>query len=308
MLFNLYYRSRREYWSIALRIALFVLLLLYIAAIPTLIVGLILGAEPHKIANTETYALSDNRIISYKGIFCEKLKVSSKSRAMNQQSMGHLYFLRSRPPLTKREIINASVTANLASNFHFQYWNFYLNTGSEAHFRMCYQPQNSSRNMIFYIIRGLNKQIKEPSSREAVEAYHLTLNCDNIVYEVPQDSMYYFIVSLYNGNSGTVNVNFIIDRLLYDVQPDNIVHECFFALDGRSSCSLSEKMDTTYTAVLSLNASRPIDYTGDGAKIYIIKLQDSWWALCRCRVGRSLCYLLVWRECWCYTSCAIILL
>ena len=184
--------------------------------------------------------------------------------------MGHLYFLRSHPPLTKREIINASVTANLASNVHFQYWNFYLNTGSEAHFRMCYQPQNSSRNMIFYIIRGLNKRIyiKEPSSREAVETYHLTLNCDNIVYEVLQDNMYYFIVSLSSGSSGTVNVNFIIDRLLYDVQPDNIVHECSFALDGRSSCSLSEKMDTPYTAVLSLHASHPIDYTRDGAKIY----------------------------------------
>ena len=226
---------------------------------------------------------------------------------MNMQSMGHLYFLRSCPPLTKREIINASVTANLASNFHFQYQNFYLNTGSEAHFTVCYQWQDSSRNIIFYIIRGLNKQIKEPSSREAVETYHLTLNCDNIVYEVLQDSMYYFIFSLSSGSFGTVDVDFIIDCLLYDVQPDNIIHECSFALDGCSSCSLSEKMDTPYTAVLSLNASHPIDYTRDGAEIYIsCQLRGVLYAVI-VLVVYSLCYRLLWRGCWYYTKCAILL-
>ena len=256
------------------------ILSILVAVIIVLGISLGFGTEPHQISNTETYALSDNRIISYKGDFCQDLRTSSTTRTMNQQSTGYLYFLRSRPPLTVPEVFNDSVTADLNTNLNFQYWNFYLNTGSEANFTVCYQRQDGSpHNIIFYIIRGidqLNKWIEEPRDREAEEAYRLTSDCDTIDYDVPEDGMYYFVFYLSDGRSGTVNVDFIIDRLLYDVQPDNIVHECSFALDGHSSCSLSGGMYTPYTAVLSLNASRPIDYARDGAEIHISCQPRGW--------------------------------
>ena len=199
---------------------------------------------------------------------------------MNQQSTGYLYFLRSRPPLTISEVFNDSVTADLNNNLNFQYWNFYLNTGSEAHFEVCYKQQDGSpRNIILYIIRGidqLNKWTEEPRDSEAEETYRLTSDCDTIDYDVPEDGMYYFVFYLSDGSLGTVNVDFIIDRLLYDIQPDNIVHECSFDLDGSSSCSLSGGMYTPYTAVLSLNASRPIDYARDGAEIRISCQPRGW--------------------------------
>ena len=192
---------------------------------------------------------------------------------MNRQSTGYLYFLRDRPPLTESERFNASVTAELNSNFNFRFWNFYLNTGSEALFKVCYQHQGlGSRNVVFYIIRGiddLNEWKEEPRDRGAEQTYRLTSECETINYEVPRDGMYYFVFYLSSGSSVAVDVYFDIDRLLYNVQPDNIIHECSFALDGSSSCVLSVGMNTPYTAVLSLNASRPIEYAEDGAEIRI---------------------------------------
>ena len=252
------------------------------AVILTLGLSLGLGTEPHQISNTETYALSDNRIISYKGDFCQDLRTSSTAQTKNpnQQPTGYLYFLRSRPPLTIPEVFNDSVTADLNTNFNFQYWNFYLNTGSEAHFKVCYkQLSGSPRNIILHIIRGidqLNKWTEEPRDSDAEETYRLTSDCDTIDYDVPEDGMYYFVFYLSSGSFGTVDVDFVIDRLLYDVQPDNIVHECSFDLDGRSSCSLSGGWYTPYTAVLSLNASRPIDYARDGAEIRISCQPRGW--------------------------------
>ena len=59
----------------------------------------------------------------------------------------------------------------------------------------------------------------------AEETYRLTLGCDTIDYDVPRDGMYYFVFYLSGGSFATVNVDFVINCLLYDVQPDNIVHE-----------------------------------------------------------------------------------
>ena len=243
-----------------------------IVVILTLSLSLILGTEPHQITVTETYALSDNRIIAYKGDFCQDLRTSSTSVPMNQQSMGYLYFLRSRPPLTERETFTASVTADLNSDINFRYWNFYLNAGSEASFTVCYQQGVRNREVIFYIIRGtdqLNEWIDEPRDESTEESYRLTSDCETIDYEVRWDSMYYFVFYLSGGSVSALYVNFLIDRILYDIQPNNILHECSFALDGSSSCVLSVGMNSGYTAVLSLNASHPIDYADDGAEIHI---------------------------------------
>ena len=240
--------------------------------------SLAVGTEPHQIRSTETYALSDNRIIAYKGEFCQDLRTSSTSIPMNQQSVGYLYFLRSRPPLTEHETFTASGTANLNSmNFH--YWNFYLNTGSEASFTVCYQQDVRNREVIFYIIRGtkqLNEWIEEPRDRNVEESYRLTSDCETIDYEVRGDGMYYFVFYLSGDSFSALDVDFVIDRILYDIQPDNILHECSFALDGTSSCVLSVGMNSGYTAALSFNASRPIDYADDGAEIRISCQPRAW--------------------------------
>ena len=242
-----------------------------IVVIFTLSLSLTFGTEPHQISSTETYALSDNRIIAYKGDFCQGLRTSSTSVPLNQQSMGYLYFLKSSPPLTERETFTTSVTASLDSNMEFRYWNFYLNAGSVASFTVCYQQAVRNRGVIFYIIRGtkqLNEWIEEPAGN-VEKSYPLASDCDTIDYQVRGDSMYYFVFYLSDGSFSALYVEFSIDRILYNIQPDNILHECSFALDGTSSCVLSVGMNSGYTAVLSLNASRPIDYADDGAEIHI---------------------------------------
>ena len=251
------------------------------AVILALSLSLALGTEPHQIRSSETYALTDNRIIAYKGDFCQDLRTSSTKASVNQQSVGNLYFLKSRPPLTERESFNVSgETADLSSKGNFRYWNFYLNTGSEASFTVCYQQNvGTRRDVIFYIIRGtdqLNNWIDKPRDRFAEESYRLTSNCDTITYQVVQDEMHYFVFYLSAGSFSSVNVNFTISRTLYSILPDNIINECSFDLDGSSSCVLSVPMNSGYTAALSLNASRPINYADDGAEILISCQARAW--------------------------------
>lgn len=253
------------------------------AVILTLSLSLSLGTEPHKIRSTETYALTDNRIIDYKGDFCQDLRTSSTKAPANQQSVGNLYFLKRRPPLTKYESFNASgETVDLNSNgINFRYWNFYLNTNSEASFIVCYQPDvGTRRDVIFYIIRGtdqLNKWIDEPGNTDSTEkSYHLTSDCDTITYQVHQDGMHYFVFYLFAGSFSTLSMDFAINRTLYSILPDNVLHECSFALDGGSNCVLSVPMNSGYMAALSLNASRPINYADDGAEIRISCQARAW--------------------------------
>ena len=252
-----------------------------IVVILVLALSLYLGTEPHQIRSTETYALTDNRIIAYKGDFCQDLRTSSTSEPMNQDSVGNLYFLKSRPPLTEHENFNSSETATLISNDNnFRYWNFYLNTGSDASFTVCYRQEADLRHdVIFYIIRGtdqLNKWIDEPEGTDTEGSYRLTSDCDTITYQVHQDGMHYFVFYLSAGSFSALNVNFIISRTLYSILPDNVLHECSFALDGSSSCALSAPMNSGYTAALSLNASRPINYADDGAEIRISCQARAW--------------------------------
>ena len=200
---------------------------------------------------------------------------------MNQESVGNLYFLKSSPPLTEHETFNASgETANLNSNINFRFWNFYLNTGSEASFTVCYQQGvDTRRDVIFYIIRGtsqLNRWTDQPGSTNAERSYPLTTDCDTITYQVVQDEMHYFVFYLSGGSSSTLDVNFTISRTLYSISPDNVINECSFALDGSSSCVLSAPINSGYTAALSLNASRPINYADDGAEILIFCQARAW--------------------------------
>ena len=251
-----------------------------VAVILTLSLSLSLGTEPHEISSTETYALTDNRIIAYKGDFCQDLRTTSTDVPINQESTGNLYFLKSRPPLTERESFNASVTAIINSDFNFRFWNFYLNAGSRSSFEVCYQQSGgTSEDVIFYIIRGtdqLNEWRDEPRDSNADKSYRLTSQCRNITYEVRQDNMYYFVFYLSGGRSSALDVNFAINRTLYRLLPDDIITDCSFPLDGRSRCVISAPMNSGYTAFLSLNASLPINYSDDGAEINISCQARGW--------------------------------
>ena len=191
----------------------------------------------------------------------------------NEQAEANLYFMMNRPLLTERESFNESVTANLDFDLNFRYWNFYLNAGSKTSFTVCYRKGAlAGGRVIFYTIKGtdqLNDWIENPIGENAEQSYPLTSNCDTIYYQVYEDSMYYFVFYLSAGISSVLDVNFAIYRTLYSIPSDDVVSECSFPLDGRSSCAISSPFNPGYTAVLALNASRPINYSKDGAEIRI---------------------------------------
>ena len=242
-------------------------------------VGLVFGTEPHTIASSEVYALTDNRLISYRGDFCVNLRATSTQESRDNQSSATLAFLRSRP-LTGREVFNFSDSINLNSTINFNSWNFYLNSNSDASIYVCYQESGSTDYPVtFYIIKStqnFNEWQKEPGrSDHTVRSMHLDELCLTISYRVTGDDVYYFVFYLSGRRSTSLNIDFDFNRTLYEVSSDMVVKNCSFPLDGRSGCTLDAPMTPGYTGFLSLNADPPVDYN-DGAGISISCSPRGW--------------------------------
>ena len=243
-----------------------------IGVIVAISLSLSLGTEPHQISSTETYTLTDNRIITYKGDFCQDLRATSTEQPINQEASASLYFFKSRPPLTDRESFNVSETAQLNSYLNYHNWNFYLNAGSNTSLQVCYQSDVTHRDVKYLFIKGTNKfnqWLDDTSDSQAIYSSRLTEQCQMFSRQLKTDDMYYFVFYLSSHRMTDIDVDFQFDRTLYHIQPDLIVSNCSFPLDGYSSCALSAPMYSGYTALLALNASLPVDHSDDGGEIHI---------------------------------------
>ena len=248
------------------------IIILGISFVLTLSLSLALGTEPHQISNTETYTLTDNRIIAFKGDFCQDLRATSTKQPNNPQPHASLYFFKSRPPLTDRESFNVSETAQLDSYINYHNWNFYLNAGSNTTFQVCYQSDTTHHDVKYLLIKGtntFNQWYDDPSDSHAIYSSRLTDQCQTFSHQLNTDDMYYFVFYLTSHRTTHIDVDFRFDRTLYHILPDLVVRNCSFPLDGSSSCALSAPMYSGYTALLALNASFPVDHSDDGGEIHI---------------------------------------
>ena len=227
------------------------------------------------------YGLTDRAVHSYND-FCQGLETSSTSVPYNLQSNATLYLLSQRPPRTDREQFSISKLIAFKSGdiraYHSYMQNMYA--GTRVVINACYPVAGSDRKLEFYLLKGtknFNKWVDDwifhdPSYSEK----HSTLSstCQTISYQTQKEDKYYFVFYReFNGDG--LNADFQIDRPVYHVLPDTVSDSCTIPLDGYSSCSLSVPLSSGYTALLSLNASLPIDYT-DGADISI-KCQPRGW-------------------------------
>ena len=243
-----------------------------VSIVVALSLSLSLGTEPHQISDTETYTLTDNRIIAYKGDFCQDLWATSKEQPINQEASASLYFFKSRPPLTDRERFNVSETAQLDNYFNYHNWNFYLNAGSNTTLQVCYQSDITYRDVKYLLIKGTNKfnqWVDDTRDSHAIYSSRLTDTCQKFSHQLTTDDMYYFVFYLSSQRTTNIDVDFQFDRTLYHILLDLIVSNCSFPLNGYSSCSLSAPMNSGYTALLALNASPPVDYSDDGGQVHI---------------------------------------
>lgn len=249
------------------------LVIIIAIAIVAISVGLHYGTESNDLDAPKEYALTDKVIRSYKGDFCEGLQAVSTDIPNNAQSNATLYLLSSRPPLVGRESFNLSEKPIFNNNNNLHYWNFYLNTGSVLTMNTCY-PSASSYDVKFYLIKGsanYNRWTNDPRSSYAVKYVRLSLQCQTVTYQVQRDELYFFVFywePYFVLPSVTLDIDFQFDRTIYGISQDTVVEKCSIPLDGQSSCSLSVPMSSSYTALLSLNTSLPVDYN-DGANVQV---------------------------------------
>ena len=245
---------------------------LVIGFVLALAFSLSFGTEPNQISSTETYTLTDNRLIAYKGDFCQDLRTTSTEQPNNLEASASLYFFKSRPPLTDRESFNVSESAQLNSNWNYHNWNFYLNAGSNTSLRVCYQLDSIHRDVKYLLIKGTNKfnqWLDDTSDSKAIYSSKLTEQCQTFTHQLKADNMYYFVFYLNSLRTTNIHVDFQFDRTLYHIQRDLVVSSCSFPLDGYSSCSLSAPMYSGYIGLLALNASFPVDHSDDEGTIHI---------------------------------------
>ena len=248
-----------------------------VVVVLVLSLGLGVGTEWYIIRSSEVYALTDNRLISYRGDFCVNLRASSTQETRDLQSSATLAFLRSRPPLTGREVFNLSGSASLNSDMDYKSWNFSLNYNSNASIEVCYQ--GGSYSVTFHIIKStahFNAWVKDArEARRPVRSVRLKKRCTSISYRVRGDGVHYFVLDLNGRYSSRLNIDFDFNRTVYEVSSDMVVKNCSFPLDGRSGCTLDAPMTPGYTGFLSLNTNPPVDYN-DRAGISISCSPRGW--------------------------------
>ena len=239
------------------------------------------ATEPRSIASSEVYALTDNRLISYRGDFCVNIRATStQPEPRDLQSSATLAFLRSPPPLTGREVFNLSESASLNSVVNFNSWNFYLNYNSNISIEVCYRQSGGTDNSVTFLLIE-SKQYFElwletpEDTRRTVRSIHLNERCTSISYRVVGAADYYFVFYLNGERSRAIDIQFHFNRTLYEVSSDMVVKNCSFPLDGRSGCTLDAPMTPGYTGFLSLNTNPPVNYN-DGAGISISCSSRGW--------------------------------
>lgn len=249
--------------------------------------GLRYGTVSSDVDNSNEYTLTDKVILTYSSVFCQSLQAQSMD--WDDTSNATLYVLDSYPPLSDIERFNMSTSASLSTEGDHEYWSFYLNEGSSVSLNVCYTSDTSFYDADFYLIRGdrnFNRwQDNEADSYYSIIDRSLLSQCQTIQYSLSNSDRFYFV--FYSGNyyNMDLDINFQFNRTVYHVTPSNIIDNCSITLDVLSTCSVDVPLSSSYTALLSLNTSLPVDYTSE-ADIYVTCQPRIWLyaviAVCAC--------------------------
>ena len=217
------------------------------------------------------YTLTDKVIESTGNYhFCQGLTATSASQP-SDPSDATLYLLSSRPVPSLIERLFSAVVAtfdfDLSDYNDKSYtWKYNLNTGSVVSLYVCYDDPIYFDYVEFYLIAGQanhNNWVKKNSgcSQCAVDHRVLDSDCQTLKYHINESALYFFSFFGDDVVDATLYIDFDINRTVYHMPPDGIVHECSFPLDGTSECSVDIPMSSGYTALLSLNTTVPVDYS-----------------------------------------------
>ena len=233
--------------------------------------GLYFDTGANETVYPETYGLTDKFLPSYNHYFCQALQAESSGTGIPfNPSNATLYLLKVRPPLTDRDIFNFTDIAYSIDPTHDSDLGIRLNGDSTVSFEVCYEkiyPDDGNHyDAAFYLIKGddiyYGEWFDDPgNSKVAVKSEQLTSQCQTVSYLVQEYDVYYFVFYSKSYNS-RLNISYQFNRTVYHISADAIVQNCSFPLDGHSSCSLSLPiLSSDYTALVSLNATPPVDYT-----------------------------------------------
>ena len=266
------YRRRGACWII------FILIIVIIAIPLSISLSLRYGTDTNETDNTGEYALTDKVVRTYNRDFCQGLQAKSTNNIIpkNSAASATLYLL-NRYPLSKDfESFNFSKQVRFTSEGDYFYWDFYLNQLSKAHFNVCYSSDSTHLSSIsLQVIQGskyFNRWEDDPGNEEldnVVHYYLLTKVCTSITYTVQGSDRYYFAFYSRTFDRLWLNIDFQFTRRVYDISPESIIQDCTIPLDGHSSCSIGVPMSSGYTALLSLNATSPVNFSDDRADVEI---------------------------------------
>ena len=249
-------------------IIIVVLLIVGVVLSFSLVIGLRSNATTYDTSSSRQYRPTTKVILAYKSDFCQTIVAQSTDTPKSTSSNATLYMLKSHPPSSDVENFNLSETATLKSQ-QGQGWNFYLNKGSHVSINICALANDGTNEVIdFYLIKGYSNYIKWYSNHLDSTSYVKTkviTGCTEIPYTAPSDDKYFFMFYTYFSVQKThLSVDFNFERRFYHISPENIVNQCSFPLDGYSTCSVGVPFSSSYTALLSLNTSVPVNYDDVG--------------------------------------------
>ena len=231
----------------------------------------------------DEYGLTDTIIVPYTK-FCYSLEIESKDSVQSEWHSGSnatLYLLNSPPTLSGHETFTHMHTISFTKAVYAQVWSIILHPGSAFEFDACYVEKKGTkaiRGVVFYLIQGdenYNNWVDDPDDSYSVQHIEQNDHCTHVNYRVYTDDMYYLAFFNTMENESSMNVRLKFNRTKYEHSHDTVVNNCTIAVDSHSSCSVYLPMTPSYTALLVLDTSPPVDWD-DGVTI-AIKCQPRGW-------------------------------
>ena len=163
-------------------------------------------------------------------------------------------------------------------------WSLNLHPGSIIEFDSCYiefPVQGESvmvKGAVFYLIQGdenYDNWEDDPDDSYSVQHIELTSRCDHVSYQVYKDDIYYLAFFNSMDFPSSLNVQFKVNRTKYQFSPDTVVNNCTIAVNSHSSCSVSLPLSPSYTVLLELDTTLPVDWD-DGVTVVVKCLPRGW--------------------------------
>ena len=140
------------------------------------------------------YTPGDTRLHTISTFFCSSVQIKMTA---DSSQMGHvnLYLLNEKPSLTARDSFSISQSFTL-SEYHYEYWQFYLYPNSNFSVNACVTSGSSS--YYFYVIKGsndFNHWIDKISSSYYEQELYVSTPCggnSTLSYTTKKEDYYYF--------------------------------------------------------------------------------------------------------------------